>query len=83
VQFKDGAGRIYQPTSNRTQEVRTARGQSFVYTQDAFVTPGDYRLTCRLPTAQEHNIAQRTLHVAPKNDPLPGLAGSAASRVPF
>jgi hypothetical protein len=76
VQFKDGAGRVYQThQSIELQKVRqAARGQSFVYTQDVFVTPGDYRVTFAvLATAtQEHSITQRTLHVAAmKNDPLP------------
>jgi hypothetical protein len=76
AQFKDGAGRVYQThQSIELQEVRqAARSQSFVYTQDAFVTPGDYRVTLAVfaTATQEHSIAQRTLHVAAlKNDPLP------------
>ena len=76
VQFKDGAGRAYQIHQSLELQAVTeaARGQYFVYTQDAFVAPGDYRVTLAvLATAtQEHSIVQRTLHVAAlKNDPLP------------
>jgi hypothetical protein len=76
VQFKDGAGRAYQThQSIELKEVgEAARSQSFVYTQDAFVTPGDYRVTFAVfaTATKEHSIAQRTLHVAAlKNDPLP------------
>jgi hypothetical protein len=76
VQFKDGAGRVYRTHQSFELQAVTeaARGQYFVYTQDALVAPGDYRVTFAvLATAtQEHSIAQRTLHVAAlKNDPLP------------
>jgi hypothetical protein len=75
VQFKDSADRVYQThQSIELKEVReAARSQSFVYTQDAFVTPGDYRVTFAIfaTATQEHTSAQRTLHVAAlKNDPL-------------
>jgi hypothetical protein len=76
VQFKDRAGRAYQThQSIELKEVReAARSQSFVYTQDAFVAPGDYGVTFAFfaTATEEHCIAQRTFHVATlKNDPLP------------
>lgn len=76
VQFKDGAGRAYQTHQSFQLQALTeaARGQYFVYTQDALVAPGDYRVTLAVfaTATQEHSIAQRTLHVAAlKNDPLP------------
>jgi len=78
VQFTDNAGAIYQSHGAMgLKDVKEAASTvDVIYTQDAFVLPGDYRVAlCLFDSATgEHNVAHRTLHVAPlKSDPLPGM----------
>jgi hypothetical protein len=52
------------------------RHNNIIFSQSFFVLPGDYRAAVAIfdTASGEHNVIQRTLHVAPlKNDPLPDL----------
>jgi hypothetical protein len=76
VQFNDSQGRAYQTHKaldlQNMQE--TAGKMSFIYSQDAFVLPGDYRISLGVfdTETEDHSVAQRMLHVnGLKNDPLP------------
>ena len=76
VQFNDSEGRVYQ--THKALDLRdmkeTAGKMNFVYSQDGFVLPGDYRVSLGIfdTGTGDHSVAQRMLHVAPlKNDPLP------------
>jgi hypothetical protein len=76
VQFHDSQGRAYQThKALDLQNMREAAGKmSFIYSQDAFVLPGDYRISLGVfdTETEDHSVAQRMLHVSPlKNDPLP------------
>ena len=76
VQFNDSEGRVYQThKALDLQDMKDAAGKmNFIYSQDAFVLPGDYRISLGIFDTEngEHSVAQRMLHVAPlKNDPLP------------
>jgi len=76
VQFNDSEGRIYQ--THKVLDLQamkeTAGKLNFVYSQDAFVLPGDYKISLGVFDTEtgDHSVAQRMLHVGPlKNDPLP------------
>jgi len=76
VQFNDSQGRAYQThKALDLQNMEEAAGKmSFIYSQDAFVLPGDYRISMGVLDTKtgDHSVAQRMLHVGPlKNDPLP------------
>jgi hypothetical protein len=76
VQFNDSEGRVYQThKALDLQDMKETAGKmTFVYSQDAFVLPGDYRVSLGVfdTETRDHSVAQRMLHVAPlKNDPLP------------
>src|SRR5579862_1650439 len=76
VQFNDSQGRAYQTHKVvDLQNMQEAAGKmSFIYSQDAFVLPGDYRISLGVfdTETEDHSVIQRTLHVNPlKNDPLP------------
>jgi hypothetical protein len=76
VQFNDGEGRVYQThKALDLQDMKETAGKmTFIYSQDAFVLPGDYRVSLGVFDTQtgDHSVAQRMLHVGPlKNDPLP------------
>jgi hypothetical protein len=76
VQFHDSQGRAYQThKALDLQNLQEAAGKmSSIYTQDAFVMPGDYRISLGVFDTKtgDHSVAQRVLHVSPlKNDPLP------------
>jgi len=75
VQINDSAGHAYQSHGAiRLDNVKDeAKGNDVVYTQDAFVVPGDYTLSLVMFDSSngDHNVAKRTLHVAPlRADPL-------------
>jgi hypothetical protein len=77
VQFEDSAKRLYQTHGAiDLQEVKDDTGKSNIqYLQDAFVLPGDYRVSVVIFDAKtrDHWAEQKTLHVNPlRNDPLPG-----------
>ena len=77
IQFADSANRLYQTHGAiDLQEVKDDTGKSNIqYLQDAFVLPGDYRVSVVMFDAKtrDHWAEQRTLHVNPlRNDPLPG-----------
>jgi len=77
IQFEDSAKRFYQTHGAiDLQEVKDDTGKSNIqYLQDAFVLPGDYRVSVLIFDAQtrDHWAEQKTLHVNPlRNDPLPG-----------
>jgi hypothetical protein len=76
VQFNDSEGRVYQThKALDLQEMKETAGKmNFIYSQDAFVLPGDYRISLGVFDSEngDHSVAQRMLHVGPlKNDPLP------------
>ena len=77
IQFQDSAERVYQAHGViDLQDVKDEAGKAkVVYTQDAFVLPGDYRVGMVIFDAKtgEHSAVQKTLHVnSLRNDPLPG-----------
>ena len=77
IQFEDGAKRLYQTHGGiDLQDVKDDAGKSNIqYLQDAFVLPGDYRVSVVIFDAKtrDHWAEQKTLHVSPlRNDPLPG-----------
>jgi hypothetical protein len=76
IQFSDSDHRVFQ--SHGAIELKNATEvaakSNFIYSQSAFVTPGDYRVDIAMldTNNKEHATLTRTLHVAPlKNDPLP------------
>jgi hypothetical protein len=76
VQFNDSQGRAYQThKAIDLEEIQETAGKmNFVYSQDAFVLPGEYRVSLGVFDSEtgDHSVAQRMLHVNPlKNDPLP------------
>jgi hypothetical protein len=76
VQFNDSQGRAYQThKALDLQNMQEAAGKmSLIYSQDAFVLPGDYRVSLAIfdTNTGDHSVAQRMLHVSPlKNDPIP------------
>jgi hypothetical protein len=76
VQFSDSENRVYQTHADiDLSQVKEGAGKSnFVYTQDAFVTPGEYQVSLAIvdSASQEHSTLRLPLHVNPlKNDPLP------------
>ena len=76
IQFEDGAKRLYQTHGGiDLKEVKDDTGKSNIqYLQDAFVLPGDYRVSVVIFDAKtrDHWAEQKTLHVSPlRNDPLP------------
>jgi hypothetical protein len=76
VQFRDSRGRVYQThQALDLQKLQEAAGKmSPIYSQDAFVLPGDYRISLGVFDTKtgDHSVAQRMLHVSPlRNDPLP------------
>lgn len=77
IQFEDSAKRLYQTHGViDLQDVKDEVGKSNVqYLQDAFLLPGDYRVSVALfdVKTRDHWTEQKTLHVNPlRNDPLPG-----------
>jgi hypothetical protein len=77
IQFEDGAKLVYQTHGSiDLQDVKDEVGKSNVqYLQDAFLLPGDYRVSVVIFDAKtrDHWAQQKTLHVNPlRNDPLPG-----------
>lgn len=77
IQFEDSAKRLYQTHGAiDLQEVKDDTGKSNIqYLQDAFVLPGDFRVSVVMFDAKtrDHWAQQKTLHVNPlRNDPLPG-----------
>ncbi len=76
VQIEDADHRIYRSHGALDlQQVTEAAGKSdIVYTQDAFVRPGEYRVDLAIFDSQtgEHSALQRKFRANPlKNDPLP------------
>jgi hypothetical protein len=77
VQLRDQAGHVYQDSNsislmNVTPE--TSRTDT-VYSQEAFLIPGDYQVSTGLlfDNTSEHAVQRRTLHVeALRHDPIPG-----------
>src|SRR5258708_3668348 len=71
VQFNDEEGRAYE--DHGTLELKDVnprtRQSDFVYTHEALVRPGDYRLGPALvhTMTREHRFPRRTLHVEPLN----------------
>jgi len=77
IQFQDSAERVYQTHGIIDLEgVKDEAAKSNIsYAQEAFVLPGDYRVSMAIFDAKtgEHSAVQKTLHVNPlRNDPLPG-----------
>jgi hypothetical protein len=84
IQFSDGDHRVFQSHGAVELKIATeeAAKSNYIYSQSAFVTPGDYRVDIAMldTNSSEHATLTRSLHVAPlKNDPLPdamtGLPG--------
>src|SRR5260370_3856182 len=76
VQIEDADHRIYRSHGALDlQQVTEAAGKSdIVYTQDAFVRPGEYRVDLAIFDSKtgEHSALQRKFRANPlKNDPLP------------
>ncbi len=77
IQIQDSSERLYQAhESLDLDDVKDEAAKSNIsYTQEAFVLPGDYRVSMVIFDSKtgEHSAAQRTLHVnGLRNDPLPG-----------
>jgi hypothetical protein len=76
VQFTGSDHRTFQTHGGfdlRTVQAETVKSR-IVYSQTAFVVPGDYRIDIAIQDTEtgEHSVAQRSLHVArPRGDPLP------------
>jgi hypothetical protein len=76
IQFSDSDHRVFQShgaveLKNATEE---AAKSNYIYSQSAFVTPGDYRVDIAIldTNSKDHATLTKALHVAPpKNDPLP------------
>ncbi len=76
IQFQDSAERVYQAHGSiDLADVKDeAAKNNFNYTQEAFVLPGDYRVSMLIFDTKtgEHSAVQRPLHVnGLRNDPLP------------
>ncbi len=76
IQFQDSAERVYQAHGSiDLADVKDEAAKSNInYAQEAFVLPGDYRVSMVIFDTKtgEHSAAQKTLHVSPlRNDPLP------------
>jgi hypothetical protein len=76
IQFQDSAERVYQAHGAiDLADVKDEAAKSNInYAQEAFVLPGDYRVSMVLfdTKTMEHSAMQKTLHVNPlRNDPLP------------
>ena len=76
IQFQDSADRVYQAHGSiDLADVKDDAGKSNInYAQEAFVLPGDYRVSMLIFDTKtgEHSGAQKMLHVNPlRNDPLP------------
>ncbi len=77
IQFQDSAERVYQAHGSiDLEDVKDEAAKSNInYAQEAFVLPGDYRVSMVIFDTKtgEHSAAQKTLRVNPlRNDPLPG-----------
>lgn len=77
IQFQDSAEHVYQTHGALDlQDVTDEASKSNInYRQDAFVLPGDYRVSVALfdTKTKEHSVVQKPLHVnALRGDPLPG-----------
>ncbi|HSR06563.1 MAG TPA: hypothetical protein VLM42_05390, partial [Bryobacteraceae bacterium] len=76
IQFQDSAERVYQAHGSiDLADVKDeAAKNNFNYTQEAFVLPGDYRVSMVIFDTKtgEHSAVQKPLHVnALRTDPLP------------
>jgi len=76
IQLSDSENRVYQThKSFDLDQVQEGAGKlNITYTQGAFVTPGDYRISLAVfhTATGEHSALRLPLHVSPlKNDPLP------------
>jgi len=76
IQFNDSENRVYQThKSFDLDQVEEGAGKlNITYTQGAFVTPGDYRISLAVfdTNTGQHSALRLPLHVIPlKNDPLP------------
>jgi hypothetical protein len=76
IQFQDNAEHVYQAHGSiDLEDVKDAAAKSNInYAQEAFVLPGDYRVSMLIFDTKtgEHSAAQKMLHVNPlRNDPLP------------
>jgi hypothetical protein len=76
VQIEDADHRIYRSHGalDLQQITEAAAKSDIVYTQDAFVRPGEYRVDLVMFDTKtgEHSALQRKFHANPlKNDPLP------------
>ncbi len=76
IQFQDSAERVYQAHGSiDLADVKDeAAKNNFMYAQEAFVLPGDYRVSMVIFDTKtgEHSAVQKPLHVnALRNDPLP------------
>jgi hypothetical protein len=77
IQFQDSAERVYQTHGSIDLEnVKDEAAKANInYAQEAFVLPGDYRVSMVVFDTKtgEHSALQKTLHVNPlRGDPLPG-----------
>ena len=78
AQLTDGNNRTWQNHVETDLEhvEEGIKHNNVVFSQSFFVLPGDYRTAVAVfdTASGEHNVIQRTLHVAPfKHDPLPDL----------
>ena len=76
IQFQDSAERVYQAhgSIDLANVKDEAAKSNFNYAQEAFVLPGDYRVSMVIFDSKtgEHSALQKPLHVnALRNDPLP------------
>ena len=76
IQFQDSAERVYQAHGSiDLEDVKDEAAKSNInYAQEAFVLPGDYRVSMVIFDTKtgEHSAAQKPLRVnALRNDPLP------------
>jgi hypothetical protein len=76
IQFQDSAERVYQAhgSLDLTEVKDEAAKNNFNYALEAFVLPGDYRVSMVIFDSKtgEHSAVQKPLHVnALRNDPLP------------
>jgi hypothetical protein len=70
-----GSFRNFEIFRMNEMEPTVKKGEVDIY-WDVYMLPGDYQVTLALAIGDDgsHNLAQRTLHVAPpKNDPIPGI----------
>jgi len=78
AQLTDGKNRTWQNHVETDLEhvEEGIKSNNVIFSQSFFVLPGDYRVAVAVfdTASGEHNVIQRTLHIAPlKNDPLPDL----------